>query len=383
MSDDRPGPDETPAEQPDLAVRRRQRAQGAAADLARMGIDPRSLGLSGDAAPGATEEPPSSVVPLRPDIVPPPYPPAPPEPAAGVPGGLPGQAVASAPSPEETVTVPPAERAVPVARTDPGRLLRSVARGIATPDAAASIQDERALVEAVRRRQSDRRVVAFVAGKGGVGCTTVAVGVGQTMAALREDHSVLVDVQTGALSLGRLLGGEQNASGTALLAHHEAVDPPRLRSGLGVVDAPDWEEPLGRREVGRLLELLGSAHAFTLFDVGDDAGDGAHSALARADQVVAVTGPGSIGAEALARVHERIGFVNPVAARAVVNVVVCPHDDAYRQTQREIGGAGPSFVVVPPERALRAGTPFDPAVVGAATRQAILRVAASMAMAPS
>ncbi|MDN5896074.1 MAG: hypothetical protein L0H93_18860, partial [Nocardioides sp.] len=35
---------------PDPAIRRRQQAQGAAGDLARMGIDPRSLGL-GDQPP--------------------------------------------------------------------------------------------------------------------------------------------------------------------------------------------------------------------------------------------------------------------------------------------------------------------------------------------
>lgn len=377
MNDDRPGPGSGPddPEEPDLAVRRRQKAQGAAADLLRMGIDPRSLGLTEDEPPQQAGKPPagpSSVVPLRPGIDPlGPKPDVPRTPA--VEPGRPG------PTTRGKAMPAPA----PVARTEAARLLRSVARGLTIPDSAAAMQDERSLVEAVRSRQTDRRVVAFVAGKGGVGCTTVAAGVGQTMAALREDHSVLIDIQAGALSLGRLLGGDEVASGSALLAHRKAVDPPRLRSGLGVVDAPDWEEPLGRRDVARLLELLGGAHVFTLFDVGDDVGDGAHSVLARADRIVAVTGPGSLGAEALARVHERIGFVNPVAVRAVVNVVVCPHDDAYRQTQREIASAGPSFVVVPPERALAAGAPFDPATVGAGTRQAILRVAAGVAGASS
>ena len=57
-----------------------------------------------------------------------------------------------------------------------GRLLSTVARGFATPDAAVSAQSERELIDSVRQRQSDRRVVAFMTGKGGVGCTTVAVG---------------------------------------------------------------------------------------------------------------------------------------------------------------------------------------------------------------
>ena len=74
-----------------------------------------------------------------------------------------------------------------------------VARGLTTPDAAVARPRTSATSStSVRRRQNDRRVVAFVAGQGGVGCTTFAVGVGTTFMALREDRSVVVDVSSGA-----------------------------------------------------------------------------------------------------------------------------------------------------------------------------------------
>lgn len=387
-----PGPD-ADDQLPDAAALRRRRAQGAAGDLARMGIDPRSLGLGDpatDAEPEGADRTPDpatspdpgegaagaggSVVPLRPEFRG--HPETPPDPVAPAPGGI-------GPVPGPVPEAPAPEPAPPSGRPDPRRLLRTVVTGLVTPDGAVAMQDERALVEAVRSRQPERRTVAFAAGKGGVGCTTVAVATGTTFVALREDRSVVVDVQQGSPSLGALLRVERPTSVTELLGRRELVEPPSAASGLGVVDGADWDLGLSRTDVGGVLERLGNEVAFNLLDVGDDAGEGAHTALARADLVVAVTGPGEVGAAALGSVIERIRRVNPMAATRLVSVIVCPDEESHRRTLRELGpqaaSAGGDVVVVPPEPALRAGDPYDAARVGGATREAMLRVAARVA----
>ena len=362
--------------QVDPAIRRRQQAQGAAGDLARMGIDPRSLGLGAGEPPSARESAPiddgdgrgGEVVPLRPQF-----------------GALQPQGHVAPPVPQPEPVAPAAPAPVapvapgPAARPDTSRLLRQAVKGFTTPDAALAMQDERAVIDAVRQRQSDRRVVAFIAGKGGVGCTTAAAAVGVTFMAMRDDKSVLVDVQQGTASLGEALGVGAPVNVAGLIAETEAVDPPATAAGLGVVDGAGWDQGLTRNDLSGVLERLGGEHTFNLLDVGDDAGEGGHAGLARADQVVVVTGPGRQGAAALASATDRVREVNPMALERMVTVVVCPHEDAHKETLRELGGSNGRLVVVPPDESLRLGQAFDPGRVGGATREAFLRVAAGIA----
>lgn len=381
-------------DQPDPAVLRRRQAEGAAGDLARMGIDPGSLGLGGTrpaatstADPAVTDTPEGAdaggaVVPLRPEFTE--HPTAPPAAHPTGPSGVPTGPTepsrdadpASTAQPAPPPTGPQARQ--PLWRADPKLVLRSVVQGLLTPDSAVAMQDERALVEAVRRRQSDRRVVAFVAGKGGVGCTTAAVATGTTFVAMRDDRSVVVDVQQGSASLGALLGAGEPVGVAGMLTSQEVVAPPAAASGLRVVDGADWDMGMTRADVGGVLERLGSEHTFNLLDVGDDPGEGGHTALARADQVVAVTGPGEVGAAALRSVLQRVRRVNPAAAAHVVTVIVCPHEDAHRRTLREVDDQ-PGVVVVPPEPTLRSGSAYDAGAVSGGVREAFLRVAAGVA----
>lgn len=394
--------DDEQTEAAERAAGRRRRAEGSASDLARMGIDPRSLGL-GPSVPPAPPTPADagrpeddadggSVVPLRPEFARRPT-------SFDAPAAVDGPArptFARAPEPGPTSAAPPAARVagdverllagaaarLPAPRSS-ARLVKGVAKGLATPDAAATVQQDRELVEAARRRQTDRRVVAFFAGKGGAGTTTVALGVGATLAALREDRSVVVDVQRGSASLGRLAGVGDPRSVSSLLGTAEAVEPPVTASGLGVVDGAGWDTELRRGDVAGVLDRLGAGHTFHLLDVGDEAGEGGHAALARADQVVAVTVTGRVGLAALEVVVDRARAVNPAAADALVHVVVCTTDEAYGRVHRELaehGSPASRVVVVPPDPYLASGEPFDPAAVASATREAMLAVAAAVAL---
>ena len=371
MADDERPEDRTDEGQPDESVVRRQRAEDVAGDLERMGIDPRSLGLGEAPArePGPDgPESGGSVVQLRPEQWQSPAPAREEQPAT------PSDATA-APSPSQSLL---ARTAPPPAR-ETSRFLRLVARGLATPDAAVAAQDERTVVEAARHRQTDRRLVAFVAGKGGVGCTTLAIGVGTTFMALREDHSVVVDVQAGAPVLTDLYGAGERMSLTSLPNDDQPLSPPTAPSGLAMVSGGAWDETVTRNDVARVLDRLGTDHTFHLLDVGNDAGEGGHAALARADQAVVVTGAGQAGAAALDEALMRVRIVNPGLVSRVVQVIVCSSEESFRETSRQ-GPAGSGVVVVAPDPYLLAGHVYDAHGVSAATREAVLRVAAAVAL---
>ena len=400
MTDDQRPPDEE--QESDRSAQRLRRAQGAAGDLARMGIDPRSLGLDDSATVTPPEAPETqesdsegaSVVQLRPRT----GPTAPPEPGTGPTPGRPAAGPTS-----RAAAAAEAERAGDTSRRaseveqllsrahvgqpaprETSRLLRTVARGLVTADAALSAQEERDLLDAVRSRQSDRRTVTFVSGQGGVGCTTLAVATGTTLMALREDQSVVVDVRSGTPSLGELYGAAAPVGVTALLGRTEIASAPTNASGLGLVDGAGWDQALTRGDVAQVLDRLGEEHLFRLFDAGNDAGEASRTALARADQIVVVSGAGTSGSAAAGVALDRIAYVNPACLDSVVHVVVCPHEESYRESLRQVGDASAAapiaVVVVPPDPHLARGLPFDAERVSASLRGAVLRVAAAVAL---
>ncbi|HEU0286500.1 MAG TPA: hypothetical protein VFR22_05600 [Nocardioidaceae bacterium] len=419
MTDEQDGPTEE-----ELEARRRASAQDAAGDLSRMGVDPRLLGLDPVSAPpppagpdaaspspaqaGSGGESPSdhgAVVPLRPEFadpasVPggrPPQQPAPPlNPALGPPPGQyfsPHADSAPATPPmagqSRSVTSGPVESLLArttsgkTAPSTSGRWVRAVTFGLVTPDAAETVGSERMLVGALRTRQNDRRVVAFNAGKGGVGTTTVALGVATAFAALREDPTVLVDAHSGTASLGQMLGVPAALTGRDLVADTDA-EPTVVPGGLRVVDGCGWGTPLRRADVPPLLDRLGRDHAFTLVDVGNDPGEAAYAALARSDQTVIVTCAGAWGLSSARVAAARLRDVDTFAIDRAIYVVVCTNDESYRKVHREVMqqlAQGPvRAVVVPPDPELAAGQPFDPSRVRPATREAMLEVAAAIAV---
>lgn len=403
MSDDTPRDDES-AEQAAQAARERSRAsaQHAARDLARMGIDPRSLGLDGPMAPLGQLAPPAQpyeppdrstsdpaeqtgrIVPLRPEFATDNHAAARTAPAA------PLRTTPAAPAAPPPGGVGPVEQML--ARTSsqkrppksPGRWMRAVTLGLVTPDAAEASGNERELVATLRHRQTERRVVTFMAGKGGVGTTSIACGVGAAFAALRDDHTALLDIQPGTPSLSRLHGLAEAMSAGALLRSGEDVVAPRTPAGLTVVDGVGWEQPLARRDLAELVDRLGADNTFNLVDAGNDPGEAAHAAIARCDQAVIVTSIGAMGTAALDVAVSRLRQVNPFAVERAVYVVVCQHDEPHRRVHREITQqlslAPARVVLIPPDASLRAGHRFDPALVGAGVREAMLEIGAAIAL---
>lgn len=264
-----------------------------------------------------------------------------------------------------------------------GRWMKAVTFGLVTPDAAESAGSERMLVAALRTRQSDRRIVAFNAGKGGVGTTTVALGVATAFAALRDDPTALVDAHSGTASLAQMLGSTSALTGRDLVADTDA-EPTVVPGGLRVVDGCGWGTPLRRADVPPLLDRLGRDNTFTLVDVGNDPGEAAYAALARSDQTVIVTCAGAWGLSSARVAAARLRDIDTFAIDRAIYVVVCTNDESYRKVHREVMqqlAQGPvRAVVVPPDPELAGGQPFDPSRVRPATREAMLEVAAAIAV---
>lgn len=399
--------DDTPTAA-ELEERRRASAQDAAGDLARMGIDPRLLGLDTPAAsptrphraeepddaavpsvvesgdegakpPSRSPEPTTSgrIVPLRPEFATV-SPPAQPQlwPRTGAQPSVPSNGPV-----EQLLSRTAGHRPAP---TTSRRWLKALTRGLVTPDAAESASNERVLISALRTRQTERRVVAFCAGKGGVGTTTVAMGVGSALAALREDTAVLVDAQAGTAPLSTLLGVAAGPTARELATGAVGANPSVAGGGLRLVDGSGWGTPLRRSDVAPLLDRLKLDHTFVLVDLGNDAGEAGHAVLARSDQTAIVTGAGGLGLAAARVASDRLHRLDPRAATRAVYVVVCLHDEPYRRVRQEAAqqlGQGPvRVVVVPPDPLLAAGQPFDAGSLRPETREAMLEVAAALAV---
>lgn len=424
----------------ELEERRKASAQQAAGDLDRMGIDPRSLGLDSpppreaaarprmqtpDAAPpeqpvpsamppgppaGPPSGPPASVTPLRPEF-------APQAPPAQHQGAQPPQGMqppqSGPPMPPQSLTAPqPPPQAAPTAPAAPpqpvghprtpvedllartagdipapsrtGGMLRTMTAGLVTPDSAEVTAHERELVGALRTRQTERRVIAFFAGKGGVGTTTVVAGVGTAFAALRDEHTVAVDVRAGTASLGQLLGVETPSTVRRFIADGDEARVPAAPTGLRVLDGVGWEQRLRRTDVSTAVERLGADHTFALLDVGNDASEVGHAAVARSDQTVVVASAGRAGHAALEVATARLAHTDPFAVERAVYAIVCQNEESYRQVHRETARRlridPMRVVVVPPDEVLMTGRGFDPAAVRPSTRTAMLRIGAALAM---
>lgn len=390
------------------AARTKSSAQQAASDLARMGIDPRALGLQGPSssrqrppqqpAGGDTPaqplartgqqqppgQPPHNVVPIRPGS-------DPSLPASGT-----SSAWAAEPPPITSGhQIATETRAVPLEfllgredtaghpKPSPRQLARAVTFGMITPDAADAADREREMVNRVRTRQTDHRTVVFLSGKGGVGTTAVACGVGCVLAALRDDSTTLVSMRPGTPSLGLAMAGTAAPNARDLTRADADVTPLRLNNGLQLLDGPRWGTPVRRNEVPAIIDSLGQLSTFSLFDVGNDASESGHSVLSRADQVVIVTGAGPDGLDGARVAAERAAEIDPYFLDSAVYVVVCQRDTTQRSVVRSMRDRMPGggrVVVVPPEETLVDGGAFDPGRVSVETRLAMIDIAGMVAL---
>jgi MinD-like ATPase involved in chromosome partitioning or flagellar assembly len=266
------------------------------------------------------------------------------------------------------------------------RGLRALGLGLTAPSAAAAMDRERALVARVRTRRSAPRLAAVVAGKGGVGTTTVAAGVALTLASLRHDTTTLLDPRHGTGSLGRRLAGQPAPTVTQLADCRPGLpgpDPLRVRGVLGVVDGAPWHSPASLAELAAVLDRLRDEFGFAVVDVGNDVSEVADSVLLRADQVVVVTTAAQDAVESTRVTLLRVRQVEPRLVGTAVVAIACLTAGQYRRTARrlrvDLGLPGQRIVAVPYDPVLAAGGPLEPGRLRPASREALLRLAGFLA----
>jgi MinD-like ATPase involved in chromosome partitioning or flagellar assembly len=273
-----------------------------------------------------------------------------------------------------------------VAPTGARRAVSAFSAGLFTARSAQRIQDEQDIVAGVRAPQREHQVVTFVAGKGGVGTTTTTAGVALAMASLRDDHVALIDAQAGTDSLQRWLSDSIASGPPGLRAtSDEPASYPllQLSNGLDVVDGAPWQAPADPTDLTAIVGQLRQGHTFTLVDVGNDVGATAHQMLAASTRVVVVTAADRHAARATQLVLSRIHQVQPARLADVVVAVVCLVRGQYRRVLRELRsdlGSHASLVVpVPHEPVLAAADHLDLGRLHPQSREAYLRVAAALA----
>ncbi|MET7401856.1 hypothetical protein ABZS66_51085 [Dactylosporangium sp. NPDC005572] len=275
-------------------------------------------------------------------------------------------------------------------------ILRTALAGALDTGAFDTLDAGRRTVRAVRMPLGEPRSIAVVAGRGGVGNTTTAVGLAAALAALRDDETVVVGASggAGAASSARLHTSRAAEPGTVrtgapapawVPADHEdrtrqgGQPGAEFRAGPGgpyVVDGGP-EDDLGPR-----LDALRQRYAVIVADAGNELTLRAHSVVGHAGQIVVVTDAGGGALEATRRVFERLasGHRSEVVRTAVVAVVGGRAADRRRLALRirsELGVDPAQIVEVPHDEGLAAPGHFDPARLTRATRWAYATVLAA------
>ncbi|QSB15721.1 hypothetical protein JQS43_05115 [Natronosporangium hydrolyticum] len=259
------------------------------------------------------------------------------------------------------------------------RLIRAVTLGVIEPRAAAAMEYERQLVARARLRRPEPRVIAVVAGKGGVGATTTAASVALTLATLRSDTTAFVSARCGSGSLGERLIGRAAPPVSAVIGQ-EPPDPLWVHDSLAVVDGAPWHSPTDRAAMVQLLDRSRGQHPLTIVDVGNELSEAGQAAIEKADQVVLVTSASQDAVVAVQVALSRVHDADPFRLGTAVLALTCLNPRQARHTVRrlrsDLGMQAPRTVPIGFDPWLAAGGQIDPAQFRAATREAYLQIAA-------
>ncbi|CCX37608.1 putative septum site-determining protein MinD [Clostridium sp. CAG:1013] len=176
----------------------------------------------------------------------------------------------------------------------------------------------------------------ITSGKGGVGKSTVTVGLGRALAA-RGRRVLLVDCDAGLRSLDRMTGVEENLVFDmadvvfARCAPAEAIYPCGETEGLYLLPAPSLQEDMIRPGVmKKLVPLLKRYYDHVLLDSPAGVGSGFRSAASGADQALVVCGSDPVSVRSAGTVRELLDKLEIKERRLVINRF---NRDLFRQTQ--------------------------------------------------
>ena len=269
-------------------------------------------------------------------------------------------------------------------------------RGVVTlPPSVAETRRRQLLARVTAPIDGTRRVVVM-SRKGGVGKTTVSVGIGATFASLRGDRVVAVDANPDAGNLARRIGGDCQRTITDLLA-----DGPRVKSfatmrgytsqdaesRLEVIASDDdasIAEALDQRAYAEVVSLLDHYYNLLVLDTGTGILDSANQGLLTlADQLVLVVPPALDGARAGAQTLDWLdehGHADLVAGAVVaVNGIDRETDPIVDYCIKHFSQRCTSVVTIPWDAALAEGAHTKLSRLSRRTRRSFTALAAALA----
>jgi MinD-like ATPase involved in chromosome partitioning or flagellar assembly len=248
----------------------------------------------------------------------------------------------------------------------------------------------------VRAPIDGTRRIVVMSRKGGVGKTTVTVGVGATFASVRGDRVVAVDANPDAGNLARRIAGDCQRTITDLLADAGRIKSfatmrgytsQCIESRLEVLASDDdakIAQALGRSEYEQIVSLLDHYYNLILLDTGTGILDSANQGLiAQADQLVLVVRPALDGARAGAQTLdwlEEHGHGDLVSSAVVaINGIDRESDPIVSFSRKHFTERCAHVTTIPWDRALEAGARTTLSNLQRRTREAFVDVAAALA----
>ncbi len=284
----------------------------------------------------------------------------------------------------------------PHARSGWRRAIQIGTRGAVTLAPGAAEQRHDDLITRVRAPIEGTRRIVVMSRKGGVGKTTVTVGLGATFATCRGDRVVAVDANPDAGNLSRRIAGDCTCTVTDVLADLDHIDSFSTMRGytsqctesrLEVLASDDdarISQALDRPAYREIVSLLDRYYNLIILDTGTGILDSANQGLlAEADQLVLVLRPALDGARAGAQTLdwlEQHGYGKLVAnAAVVVNGVTRESDVAVNFTRDHFRQRCGHVTTIPRDMALEVGARTTLSDLAPNTREAFVDLAAALA----
>lgn len=276
------------------------------------------------------------------------------------------------------------------------RAVAALSGGLITLPPSGREQRRNQYLGRVRAPIEGTRRIVVMSRKGGVGKTTVTVGVGATFASLRGDRVVAVDANPDAGNLARRIAGDCQRTITDLLADSGRIKSfatmrgytsQCVESRLEVLASDDdakIAQALGRTEYDQIVSLLDHYYNLILLDTGTGILDSANQGLiAQADQLVLVVRPALDGARAGAQTLdwlEEHGHGDLVSSAVVaINGIDRESDPIVTFSRRHFAERCAHVATIPWDRALEAGGRTTLSSLSRRTRESFVDVAAALA----
>jgi putative peptide zinc metalloprotease protein len=276
------------------------------------------------------------------------------------------------------------------------RAVYGVTRGRVDPGPTAEERRRADLLARVTVPIRGSRRVVVMSRKGGVGKTTITMGLGSTYSALRGDRVVAVDANPDAGNLAHRVSRPCPRTITDLLDQIELVDsyaalrdytaqaPESRLEVLASNDDPRIGLALDRKAYQRVIELLDHYYNLILLDTGTGILDSANQGLlAEADQLIVVLRPALDGARAAALTLDWLSEHghSELVARAVVviNGVRRRSGVPVERVEDHFARRCSQVISIPWDRAFETGARTSLSALADTTRQALTELAAAVA----